>query len=96
MLDSGLTEEAMVNQEFEELYPGKIQRTQMAYNSQVGLLKSAQHSWRHIHNHQQWSNACRSMALIKLLVDLSNGTVCSVGFTKVGVSVRPAHVIKAG
>ena len=38
MLDSGLTEEAMVNQEFEELYPGKVQRTQMAYNSQVAHL----------------------------------------------------------
>ncbi|KAL3133713.1 hypothetical protein ABBQ32_008207 [Trebouxia sp. C0010 RCD-2024] len=38
MLDSGLTEEAMVNQEFEELYPSKVQRTQMAYNSQ-GLNK---------------------------------------------------------
>lgn len=36
MLDSGMTEEAMVNQEFEELYPSKVQRTQMAYNSQVG------------------------------------------------------------
>lgn len=40
MLDSGLTEEAMVNQEFEELYPSKVQRTQMAYNSQVGLSMS--------------------------------------------------------
>ena len=35
MLDSGLSEEAMVNQEFEEMYPGKIQRTQIAYNSKV-------------------------------------------------------------
>lgn len=35
MLDSGLSEEGMVNQEFEELYPGKVQRTQIAYNSKV-------------------------------------------------------------
>ena len=35
MLDSKLSEEGMVNQEFEELYPGKVERTQIAYNSKV-------------------------------------------------------------
>ena len=35
MLDSGLTEQDMVSQEFEELYPGKIQRTQIVYNAKV-------------------------------------------------------------
>ncbi len=35
MLDSGMSEQDMVNQEFEELYPGKIERTQIAYNAKV-------------------------------------------------------------
>lgn len=35
MLDSGMNEEEMVNQEFEELYPGKIERTQIVYNAKV-------------------------------------------------------------
>ena len=35
MLDSGLTEQDMVNQEFEELYPGKIHSTQIVYNGKV-------------------------------------------------------------
>lgn len=35
MLDSGMNEEDMVNQEFEELYPGKIERTQIVYNAKV-------------------------------------------------------------
>ena len=40
MLDSKLSEEGMVNQEFEELYPGKVQRTQIAYNSKVVLAET--------------------------------------------------------
>ena len=40
MLDSKLSEEGMVNQEFEELYPGKVQRTQIAYNSKVVLVEA--------------------------------------------------------
>lgn len=35
MLDSGMSEQDMVNQEFEELYPGKVERTQIAYNAKV-------------------------------------------------------------
>ena len=35
MLDSGMNEEEMVNQEFEELYPGKVERTQIVYNAKV-------------------------------------------------------------
>lgn len=52
MLDSGLSEEGMVNQEFEELYPGKVQRTQIAYNSKVilnmfcDMLNSALLNWK--------------------------------------------------
>ena len=38
MLDSGMSAEDMVNQEFEELYPGKVQRTQIVYNAQVYIL----------------------------------------------------------
>ncbi|DBA75042.1 hypothetical protein WJX77_009599 [Trebouxia sp. C0004] len=38
MLDSGMSEQDMVNQEFEELYPGKVERTQIAYNAK-GLTK---------------------------------------------------------
>lgn len=39
MLDSGLTEQEMVNQEFEELYPGKIHSTQIVYNGKVVTTK---------------------------------------------------------
>ena len=35
MLDSGMNAEDMVNQEFEELYPGKVQRTQVVYGAKV-------------------------------------------------------------
>lgn len=35
MLDSGMSEEEMVNAEFEELYPGKVQRTQIAYDAKA-------------------------------------------------------------
>ena len=41
MLDSGMNEEEMVNQEFEELYPGKIERTQIVYNAKVTGPSSA-------------------------------------------------------
>ena len=35
MLDSGMNGEDMVNQEFEELYPGKVERTQIVYAAKV-------------------------------------------------------------
>ena len=35
MLDSGMSEEEMVNAEFEELYPGKVEHTQIAYDAKA-------------------------------------------------------------
>lgn len=35
MLDSGMGAEEMVNSEFEELYPGKVQNTQIAYDAKA-------------------------------------------------------------
>lgn len=35
MLDSGMGPEEMVNSEFEELYPGKVQNTQIAYDAKA-------------------------------------------------------------
>lgn len=35
MLDSGMGPEEMVNHEFEELYPGKVEHTQIAYDAKA-------------------------------------------------------------
>ena len=35
MLDSGMSEQEMVNSEFEELYPGKVEETQIAYDAKA-------------------------------------------------------------
>ena len=37
MLDSGMNGEDMVNQEFEELYPGIVELTQIVYAAKVPL-----------------------------------------------------------
>lgn len=49
MLDSGMTAEDMVNQEFEELYPGRVQRTEIVYDVKVMVKSCSTHFCQALH-----------------------------------------------